>query len=386
MSTSISTSGQFAQLQSETLRTQSRLSTLQQQAATGSKGVVFGDLGVDARQSQTLRASTKQLDQFKTNIAVVEARAGIMDTAMSRMNTLLAEVRTEYAKLGGNLSTDTTSLNNAGLRAMREMEKLLNTQLDGRYLFAGNSIRTKPVLPVDTGTNNLLDRYSVIVADVNAGNRSSTAGLGGRQSAIQAMSDALRDPARVYNPPPEAPPPAVAGTPLFPAPVAPETVSPVFAGAVFYGGTPVRARVDVDFDAEYGVRADAPVFQDMLQTFAMAAAIRFPTTPTALSAGGPETQQETYNALISQGQSLSISAVSDLGTEQGKLGLVRRQIKQIGDKHSDVITILRKDVGRIEDADLAEVFTKIQQTQVSLQATFKITAGLQDLSLLNYLR
>lgn len=355
--TSISTLGQFQRIQSDTLRTQARLLDLQTQATTGKKGVLFGDLGADGRRSLSTRSTIEQLENYRNNIAVVDSRAAVMDTSMGRMSQIMTELRQEFTKLNGNLSDNTTFLNELGRRGLRELSTLLNTRLDGRYLFAGNDIGTAPI---DTNAveGTLTTRFNTLIADY----RSNT--LSGAQVVAQ-IGQALDDPARAYNPAPTG----FAADPL---------AAPIYPRSLYYSGNPVRARVDADYDVEYGIRADAAVFRDMFKVLSLASTLEFDRVADVA-------EEADYRTILSYGEQLTIQTATNISTERGKLGVTRREIQNLRTRHDDVLTVLNLELGQIEDADLADVFTKVQQTQVALQASFRITAGLQDLSLLNFL-
>jgi flagellin-like hook-associated protein FlgL len=340
--TSISSYGQYLRLQDESQRIQSRRADLDFQGSSGLKGPGIGDLGVDARRSLNLRAVTEQLGTFKNNVAKVELNASVMDTAMSRMNTLLDELRGEYSKVQNNdlQQNNLTFLNELGKRGLDEMASLLNTQVDGRYVFAANDVKTPPVK--DPG--QLQAYFQSQMANVAAGGASGT--------AVVNMQAALGSPAAAYAP----------------------AVNAVFSQSLQYAGPPVKARVDVDRDISYGTRADAPVFQDMLRAFATAAAVQY--APANIPG---------FKAVLQSGFDATISSVPNLNNEQGKLGLVRKEIKQISEKHDHVIATLKTSLSNIEDVDMAEVAIKLQQSDVALQTTFKIIGSLKDFSLINYI-
>lgn len=364
--TGISTIGQFQRIKTDMLRTQERLLELQIQSTTGKKGTTFGDIGADARRSLNVRAASNQIENFRRNIDVVETRAGVMDTALGRLSSLLNELRNEYTKVSGNINdNNTTFLNELGRRGLAEIANILNTRLDGRYLFAGDDIDRRDDPPM-LDPAALITRFETLIGEYRTGGVDGTA-------VVAAMNAAVNDPARAYDPIPT-------GFTLTPAPAAPPATAsvdaaPIFRGSLFYSGNGPRARVDRDYDVEYGIRADLPVFRDIVQAFAIAATVRYERTEDA-----------DYRAIVDAGQRLTLNSIPNLNNEIGKLGLTRKEMIALKTKHADVNTYFEREIGQIEDVDMAEVFTRIQQTQVVLQATYRITAGLQDLSLLNFLR
>lgn len=365
--TGISSYSQYQRMLNDTVRLQRQQTTLNGQASSGKVGTAIGDLGVEARRTLNIRSVTEQLQTYKENIAGVQLYASVMDTAMSKMGDLLNDLRNEYNKMSSDLSTDgtsaipdTTFLNELGKRGLEEMQNLLNTKVEGRYVFAGNDIHNAPVPDV----NGL---YAAFQAEM-------TTNLPGATTAAQQAdivtnlkgyvglpNTTLASLAIVTNPPQAylggAGTSGLYGTSLQQS-----------------GGATMIARVDVDRQISYGLRADAPVFQDMMRALATAATI---TCPPANVAG--------YKAILADGFAATRSSITSLSNEVGRLGITRREIEDLDKKHDNVTTSLQLALGDVEDVDMAVVATKLQQSNVALEATYKIIASTKSLSLVNFL-
>jgi len=344
--TSISSYGQFLRMQFETQRIQAQQLELHTQAATGKKGTTLGDLGSQASHSVNVRAVLQHVQTYQSNIDSIELRASVMDTAMSRMSVIMDELRDEYTKLDGDLTTDTTFINEIGKRGLKELENLLNTQVEGRYVFAGNDLERAPVRNLDEFSARFASEISQYANPAVTG-----------ASVVTAMQAVLYDPAQCY-----------AQTP----PVAPDPAA--FSTTLQYAGAPLKARVDVNRDVSYGLRADAPVFRDMLYALSTAANLTYEPG-----------NQAAYDEVRKAGAAAGRSAITSLANETGRLGLVRSELKQLSNKHESIASAFEDEIGKVEDVDIADVATKLKLSDTALQSTFQIIASMRQFSLVNFL-
>ena len=363
----ISSYGQYLRMQSETQRLQRQQLTLQVQATSGKKGTAIGDLGVEAKHSLNIRAVTEQLKTYKENISGVELYTSTMDTAMSRMGDILNDLRDEYTKMSSTLSSqkttgtpDTTFLNELGKRGLEEIQSLLNTKVEGRYIFAASDFHNAPV-PDVSGLYNAFQAEmttnlpTATTAAEQTDILTNLKGYVGLPNTTLVSLGVPTTPSQAYL--------GGAGT------------SGLYSASLqSSGGAPLVARVDVDRQIGYGIRADAPMFQDMMRALATAATITFP-------AGNPA----GYKAILEDGATATRTSITNLSNETGRLGITRKQIADISTKHDSVTTSLKVALGDVEDVDMAEVATKLQQSSTALEATYRIIASMKSLSLVNFL-
>jgi Flagellin and related hook-associated proteins len=67
-------------------------------------------------------------------------------------------------------------------------------------------------------------------------------------------------------------------------------------------------------------------------------------------------------------------------------GAQAKQVETVGQANADQLSTLEQLVSDRTDADMAKAVTDLQLSQVAVQASAQVVAGLRDLSLLNYLR
>src|SRR4051794_35314128 len=142
--TSISTSGQFFRIQTQNLAIQARMTEYSEQSSTGKKGTVYGALGSDVRQSIDLRGNVEELKTYQKNIATAQLRASGAVETMDRIKNVARDVRDQLTKLSGNPPPDQTVVKDIAKRGYDEVAQLLNTKVDGRYIFAGSDIDNPP--------------------------------------------------------------------------------------------------------------------------------------------------------------------------------------------------------------------------------------------------
>ena len=105
------------------------------------------------------------------------------------------------------------------------------------------------------------------------------------------------------------------------------------------------------------------------------------------SASGPFGEQLTAaqrSFLESQLAPLS-AAHEELINRTSENGLLSNQLESARERHDSTIISLQQFISDIEDVDLAEAVTRLNQDQIAVQASAKILADLGDLTLLNFL-
>ena len=136
------------------IQNQDRLADLNRQLATGERSQTYGGLGVERNQSISLRQDISQLEAFQSNIQRLDIRVEITGLSLERLEALRIEARdainpNNFIDLG-NGQTFTQATADA---LLTESFALLNTQSDGRYVFSGNQVNTRPLEELDIVLN-----------------------------------------------------------------------------------------------------------------------------------------------------------------------------------------------------------------------------------------
>ncbi|MCV6545982.1 MAG: hypothetical protein OIF56_01640 [Cohaesibacter sp.] len=146
-----SVSGYKSMLMMQTLRnSRHTLEDLQRQLGTGRASQTYGGLGNDRGLALDLRHEISDLSSFQDNIQQIKTRIKVMDDALKRINGIGKEVRESARTTEYNITSEKKSMGQIAAKTlMKEMLGLLDTEINGRHLFAGKSTDTPPTLDYD---------------------------------------------------------------------------------------------------------------------------------------------------------------------------------------------------------------------------------------------
>lgn len=123
---------------------------LQLQLATGKKFQTLSEFGNDRSFDLTVRSRLQRLEGYQANIQPVQLRLDFYDQILTRLDSLEAEARSNASP--GGYGTDGVNLASAPNQAksqMAELVSLLNSEVNGRYLFGGSATDAQPVESLD---------------------------------------------------------------------------------------------------------------------------------------------------------------------------------------------------------------------------------------------
>ena len=129
-------------------------------------------------------------------------------------------------------------------------------------------------------------------------------------------------------------------------------------------------RADTGLEVGYGITADDPAFAELIAALGQAHAAHLADDRAGLQ-----------GAMTALG-----GAMDGLGDLRAELGARTARLESITEGHRSAILYLDEIVSGIEDADLADVLTRIASDQASVEAAYMVTGRLASLSLADYLR
>lgn len=200
---SIATLTQYTRILRDTGLVKQQETDLQRQLSSGYKTDVFSGLGIDAARSVNLRETASRITSYQRNIDLVQARTEVLDTAMQRVGSLVTSVISDLNKLDGTTISDPTVVRNNARQALEQIYSLLNTQVEGRYVFAASDETTPPVNNL-TGLIDTYDRFYTAYLNAPAG-AATRLDFDGDGTTIGDADDALApgptpaDPRFVFN-------------------------------------------------------------------------------------------------------------------------------------------------------------------------------------------
>lgn len=352
--TSVSTSAQFLRMQANNLQLQQRLAELGEQVSTQKRSSDFAGLGSGARVSITLRGELAELQSYVGNIDAAKLRLTTQVESMERINQLAKDLSVELIKLQSDPNAEVAIVNDIARRGYDELVSLMNTQVQGRYVFAGGDSATAPM--PKSGADAL---FAQVATDLNG-----------------PVTNAATSFATTHV--------TVAQRGWFSATIDPDTSTPPVPTV-----PAATARIDRGLDIEYGVTVtngtlsddvalpgDLPYFREILHAFAAAANVDQPTDPTELA---------EFRSYLQQTQQALDRASTSLDTEVGALGSAGERMNTVKNRHEDMKVLLNEGVSDVEDVDAAEVITKFQLTQSLLEASYRVTSTLNRVTLNDFL-
>lgn len=126
------------------LSVQAKYAEASTQQASGLVTGTYGGLGSKASSLISLETSQARLTTWSDTTETANARAQSMHAAVGDMIDQLTTLRSTISASRSDTSTD-TNLNEIGQSLLDDLADQMNTQLDGRYLFAGSNTDTAPV-------------------------------------------------------------------------------------------------------------------------------------------------------------------------------------------------------------------------------------------------
>jgi flagellar hook-associated protein 3 FlgL len=373
--TGISTLGLFSRLQQANLGTQQRLQELSDQIATGKKGSRFGDFGPsDSRISLDLRPTLDRFEVYTRNMNLSKGRTDIMETVLKRVSDIAKDLRDTLTSVQGTGRPPMAPIKEKALKALQEVADLLNTEVDGRYVFAGAESQTKPVTAA--GVTALLTSFG---AATFPGDYTNATALIADYTNISLRRDTTTGtiaPTELANPTASLYATAVVATPANDIAVnlrIDDRMDKQIYGVPGYTGDVVNTSQNQD------LRADAFQFREIIRGLAMIATIgEYPKT-------GTTAEQQGFDQLVASAKSALQSGKARLDDQIGILGNTSKAIDDTRIRLDQTSLYLKQVLGKAEDVDVADAISKLQLMQTQLQASYRVTARLQDLSLVKFL-
>lgn len=130
---------------SQTTAAQSRYQDLNIQVSSGKKAQQYKGIAGEAHQLidvETIRAQSKR---FSANIDQAGRRLETMESAAASVFDLASDLRTLLINATNSNNADYLELRGQARNLMEQVAGLLNSDLDGRYLFSGSRTDTAPV-------------------------------------------------------------------------------------------------------------------------------------------------------------------------------------------------------------------------------------------------
>jgi len=377
------------------------LNTLSTQLATGKKTQKLSGLGSDILQSQRAHTDLSSLDTYINNIKIAERRAQISLTTISEFQQQaenfadalvgftqesahqqgevvyyddpLTPDTEENVKIGHNSAApdvDLETLQDLASNLYDFMTDLLNTKDGDRYIFSGADTSTQPL--INSGV--LESALGTQMNDWKLGNITNADLIADIQDRTidDGNLDAFTDTVIGYS----------------------STLSADTAGRVF-------TRVDDNTEIDTTIYANDIAFRDIIVALSY---IKSPDLgpivdqveidavtglPNVITEGAPgadiDEMTDNFYEIFNVITGMVTEALDQVDQQRFKLENARARINEIKLNHETEKGILQETVDEIENVDINEVAVKINALQLQLEASYGVTARVQQLSLVNFI-
>ncbi len=144
----ISTRAANSILLNQSLRTQQRLFDSQVAISSEKKTQVYQGVAIDSRRLVNIENSRDILGRFNSNNEQMDTKLETMNTTVEAVRETLNNFRLSlgnFETTSKNDPVDVKDIQDHAFRALQAIEGYLNIDIDGQYLFAGNSVLTEPI-------------------------------------------------------------------------------------------------------------------------------------------------------------------------------------------------------------------------------------------------
>jgi len=393
--TNISTLGQALDQIERLKEIQSRFSTLSTQLATGKKTQNFTGLGTDVLTSERSRTNFKTLDAYVSNIINADRRIQLTLTTIEQFKAQaenFAAALVSFSQQSTHQEGDiiyfddpattvnentqigmTSSESDVDFQSLQQLAgslydvfiDLVNEKDGDRFVLAGAETKIQPL--VDSGT--LDTAITSLLGDWKTTGITTDELISGLQSR-----DASVDPNAVTD--------TIIG---YSAPLSSGSVKNIYV------------RVDDNTEIDYTALANESAFRDIIVAAAYIKNENLPpiadeldpATLAVLTEGAPGTtlqeMKDNFYNVFNNMTTLVNNAIDRIDQARFKLESARARITEIKHSHEDAQNLLLGTIADVEDVDINEVAVKITSLQIQLEASFRVTALLQDLSLVNFI-
>ncbi|MBI1775962.1 MAG: hypothetical protein HYR63_11505 [Proteobacteria bacterium] len=368
-------------LHSQIGKIQGRLNTLQTEAATGLAGSSFAELGAGAAASLELGTQKAVLQSYQTSVQTTQGRIATIGQGLVQIARVAADFKSAYIQARPYLESDPTQrslLQDRAVEALGQIQSVLNTEFDGRHLFAGRAVSTPPSVPA----NSTLYGPSPLSV---AGNVINTAPgtnyvANGAAVAFNAAVATLTPTAAPYD--------GIANTYPYVGDTAPYSNNPP-------SGAAVSARVAPNTDLGYTLRGDDPAIAAIQQGLYTLAATQLPAGASTATGQSFLSLLDAASVRIDQGLNAAAAAPAGVPTVAppatglnaviGRLAIAEGGLQTLSKQQSSTAIAVDQQLARTQEVDPAQAITDLKNQESQLKLVYKVEAERRGLTLDKFL-
>ena len=391
------------------LRNAARVTDLQNQASSGYKSRNYAGIADSTQRLLNLEGEYTRTEQYLRNTTQGKLRLQSMETAVDSMLTIATQMKTLMIQASSAQQADDVNIREEANQALQQIANLLNTNLDGRYLFAGGRSE-EPAVDIEKigAPDNYMSKLDtsvtaaatlaslgvtangtiqIVSTDIDGNSSTSTVGyttgdtisdimdsinnvttnramaslrgLGGEGTPLLNIENVGNGSITITE----------TGTGDFLSKLGMEKIGNPRPDADYYLGDHqiMELRVDEQYDVSYGILAENTAFQQLIQGLGIAASTE-------------------HQDALSTALGFINDAINDLPNVQGQIGLDIANVERFEERHQDFKVFAAQAISDIETVDVPLTLAELTQYETALQASFISISRAADLSLANYLR
>lgn len=332
-----------------------RLDRLNAQAATGQVSEDFAGLGGGAAVSLDLRPNLASLERWQTNIDAATTRMTVARTALGGIEAIAADLVSRLNSLNGINLQAVDAIAADARSALAQVADLLNSQVAGAYVFAGEDSGNPPVPNAEAiASSGFYTQIATAVAALGTNGATATANA---TLAIASSNASGTSPFSAYLSQPAS----------------------ALAAPAVEVGPGQRVRTGILASANGAVQSLGGVttgshMRDLMRALATIGSL---SSTQANTAG--------FNALVQNTRTSLTGAVDAMSADAGVFGDTEASLATTRTQLGQTAIALTGQISRVEDVDMARTLSHLSRVEAQLQLSFQLIAGAKNLSLMNYL-
>jgi flagellar hook-associated protein 3 FlgL len=334
-------------LRYQVLNSQQELSNAQKEVTTGTLADPGVTLGSRTGQAVSLSRDVDRLNGLVDSNSLISTRLSATQDALGQVSDLTQTFLSALtADKGSGVAPTVTQA--AAQTALSSVTSILNTSVNGEYLFAGINTDVQPINDFDASGS----------------------------SAKTALENSFQT---YFGFPPDDPAAANITAAQMNDFIDTE-VTPQFLGAGWQANwsnatdQPIVSRISLNDTAETSVSAN----NDGIKKFMMASAMVSDLMQGSLSQGARD-------ALIDKASGLITDSLTASASQQAEVGIAQNRVSDASDRIKAQVDLFQRNIQNLEGVDPYEASTRISSLLSQIETSYALTARIQQLSLVNYL-
>lgn len=332
-------------LRQQVMRMQTEITKAQRELATGKVADTGLALGARSGISYSISRDIARLESLLDSNGLARERLAVTQQGLQHIGELAQEM---LATLTGAVSNPehTAVIRAAAENAMAAMTSVLNTSLNGEYLFAGINTDVRPF-------EDFADPESSAKQEFDAFFEEFFEFPNGDDQAAQITGEEMK---------------------AFLASLEDSFMGDGWQEWSHASDQKITSRITLNENAETSATANSNGFRRLAMVgAALSDLLRMPLNEDARAA-----LYEHSIGVVSQ-------AIADVGQLQSEVGLVENRIAAASDRVSAQIGLFKSMVGGMENVDPYEAATRVNELLTQIETAYALTARIQQLSLLRHL-